>query len=371
MAATQPAETSPAPPPVFNTFRHSPLRPFYSLRECQIGFLILAGLVGIAGWVWWRGRHPDPSVFHLPESALTDRGAAIRIYKRPLQPWIEPGSSVAGMPLALAPFPESVRSPGWELTGPPATFDETNLYEKINGREGYYKAYGFRRLHCLGLQSPAGTVDIELFDLGEPANAFGAWAGELAQPAPTIQTTPTGWSYQTRNGGFLAQGRFYARLIGSDDAPPIRQKITELLVTFREHLPAASVPWGFDWLVHQLGLPPASVRYTPQHAFGWDGADDLYHATVPGDDVDVFLALRADATQAAQFADRLLANLRAQGREIEPGIVQHDLLKTLDAVRPVGRYVVGVRLAPSQTVAHSWLDQLTAALSSAAPSPYE
>lgn len=371
MAADPTAETTAQPQPVFNTFRHRPLRPFYSLREFQLGLVFLIGLVALMFWVHWRGRHPDPSVFHLPESALTDRGATIPIYKRPLQLWSEYGLSGAATPVRLDPFPEAVRSPGWELSGPPTQFDESTLYEKINGREGYYKAFGFRRLHCLGLQAGTDTIDIELFDLGDAANAFGAWAGELAEATPTIHTTPTGWSYQTRNGGFLAQGRYYARLIGSDETPAIQQKITGLLDALRAHLPAEPIPWAFGWFVDPLGLPPAAVRYARQNAFGFDNIHDIYFATIPGENLDVFVAPRATGAQAGELADRLLTAFRVQGRELESGIVQHDVLRTFDAVRVVGTHVVGVRFAPTELVARAWLDKLAAALAPNSGNPYE
>jgi len=63
----------PREPPVFNTFRRKVYRPFYSLREFQVGLGCLAILGGVLAWVIWRGMNPDPTLFTADESLLTSK----------------------------------------------------------------------------------------------------------------------------------------------------------------------------------------------------------------------------------------------------------------------------------------------------------
>src|SRR5262249_61936292 len=101
-----------------------------------------------------------------------------------------------------APFPSNLALGGW-TEGQIAHYDSTNLYIKIDGREDYYKSFGFKRLHWVSLGRADGTttVDIELYDLGSAANALGAYAGERpADVAPTVDAK--GMWHHARNASF-------------------------------------------------------------------------------------------------------------------------------------------------------------------------
>jgi hypothetical protein len=82
--------------PVFNTFKRKVYRPFYSVREFQIGLVCLAALGGVLAWVAHRGAHPDPNLFRTDENLLSAKGASVVVYKRPLEPWRELDGAGAG-----------------------------------------------------------------------------------------------------------------------------------------------------------------------------------------------------------------------------------------------------------------------------------
>ena len=54
-------------------FRHYRRR--YSLTEVRWGWAVLASLLAIAGWVAWKGAHPDPALFSDGASLLNPAGA--------------------------------------------------------------------------------------------------------------------------------------------------------------------------------------------------------------------------------------------------------------------------------------------------------
>ena len=360
----------PADEPVFNTFKRKPLRPFYFLREFQIGLVILLILAAVLGWVMWRGANPDPSLFKTDDALLATKGATIPIYKRPVAPWVEPGSQPAGAPAGngaggLGTFPSSVVSEGWRVTAPPQEFDESNLYSKIDGRETFYKSYGFKRLHFLSLVSTAQDqlgIDIELFDLGSIDNALGALAAEISNPQQAVNLDQTGLWYASVNSGFLARGRFYARMIGSDDSDVIRQKIQLLKDALATSLAAEPIPWAYALFVGQMRLNPGVIRFDRENAFSLDFADEFYTATLPGVETEIFVSRRTDAGEAKALAGKLADGFASYGKRLPSPdgtvLIQNEFINTIEAVRSFENLVIGVRLAPSTDDALRRLDTL-------------
>ncbi|MEM9492926.1 MAG: DUF6599 family protein, partial [Myxococcota bacterium] len=238
---------------IFNRTGDRHYRRSYSLTEFRIGVLILTGLVGITGWVVWRGANPDPELFSMEESLL-DKGSD----------WapIDDKRVVSEMPQASAvqpddrgPVPTGLAGEGW-TEKPVAQFDASNLYEKINGREGYYKSFGFQRLYyisLLGEQDETAAIDIEMYDMGKVANALGAYAGERQEDAEP-ELLDGAISHISRNALFLVKGRFYVRAIASNETEMFQKQLTHLRERFSEGLSGEPLPWAYALFVGQLGL---------------------------------------------------------------------------------------------------------------------
>jgi hypothetical protein len=127
------------------------------------------------------------------------------------------------------PFPAALAGTGWH-EGAFVTFDTTNLYVKIDGREDYYKSFGFRKLWCVTLTAdaaPATVVDVELFDQRTAANALGAYAGERAPGSATTAEDDGLW-HVARNALFMTRGRYYLRAIGGDESPAVQAQLARL-----------------------------------------------------------------------------------------------------------------------------------------------
>ena len=341
--------------PVFNTFRRKIYRPFYKLREFQISLVCLAILGGVLAWVVWRGRHPDPTLFAADERLLTRAGTNSPVYKRPVELWSEPGGATKLAP-TLGPFPAEIISEGWTATAPVGEFDESNLYVKIDGRETFYKSFGFKRLYCLALTAGNLSLDIELFDLGTIGNALGALAAEVTKPDAEFD----GFFYASANAGFLVQGRYYARMIGSDDNEAIRKKIVAVKNLLVAKLPAEPVPWAYALLAGGLKISPVKVQYTPHDAFAFDFATDVYSAKVNGD-TEVFVSRRASAAEAATIAGKFAEAFGGFGKALPaPGVklFSNEYVNTVDGVTTQGEYVLGVRFATNAGEALRWVNQL-------------
>src|SRR5690606_16831750 len=113
-----------------------------------------------------------------------------------------------------------------------------------------------------------------------------------------------------RNAAFLARGRHYARLIGSDESPPVVAEVRRLLDVFRRALPGEALPWGFALFTDQLKIDAARVTYVKSNAFSFGFARDVFKAQLSPaeskDDVEAFVVASADEPAAralaAQFA---------------------------------------------------------------------
>jgi hypothetical protein len=364
--------------PVFNTFRRKIYRPFFSSRETLAGGAVILVLAGVTGWVAWRGAHPEPGLFQVDESLLSDKGAEPAIYKRPKQPWIEPGTESAqpGQPAPAAAasgiFPATVIDTEWKAAGPVSEFDETNVYEKIDGREGFYKAFGFQRLHFLPLASASTKglgIDIELFDMGAIENALGALAGEISNPGTQIEAGATGFFYASANSGFMTQGKFYIRMIGSDATDAVRAKITALRAEFAAKLPGDKLPWAYAVLTGRLGVKPADIEFIREDAFSIGGATEVYSAKTGGD-MQAFVSRRASADEAKALAAKFVEGFKAfdkpepspAGAAPDVVFLKNEYNGALDAVTTEGPFVVGVRLAPDVATAAQWIEKLRAEL---------
>jgi len=294
----------------------------WSIDEVRAGAVVLLGLCAVAAWIAWRGRHPDPELT-LAAPGLRDRSP---------------------QKVDRGPIPEGVAPAGWR-EGRLSTYDASNVYEKIDGREGYYKSFGFVRLHCLTLTAGEQTIDIELYDLGKSVNALGAAAGELPHGAAP-QVRDGALSLIDKNALFLARGRFYLRALGSSAGEPVQAALRAVRDRFLAELPAESLPWSHA-LFAGVGVPPARVSYRPENAFSFDFAREVHVGLMADGDTELFASAQADPARARETAGRYAAGFSEYGESAgEAGGVRwikDRYLSRFSAAGASGRFVIGVR----------------------------
>lgn len=360
------------PERVFNTFRRKPFRPFYSLREFYTGIILLLLLTAILFWVRWMGQHPEADLFVSQEKLLSSKGGEVPVYKRPLERWVEPGSSptsaTASATNQFEPFPASVISDGWQANRAVEMFDATDVYKKIDGREGFYKAFGFQKLYSISLDSTTRkdlTLDIELFDLGSIDNALGAMTAEISDPKTNVKLESAGLSYFTTNGGFAAQGHYYIRMVGSDADPVIQEKVKSLKDVLLAKFPAEKLPWTFALFVGQLGVSPGQIKYEKENAFSLSFANNVYTALIPGTtETSYFITKRSGSQEAENLTKQLAKSFSEYGKVLKqsPLLISNDYIQAVDGLETYKDYVIGVRYAKSEKDAINCMDRLKAAL---------
>lgn len=327
---------------VKNAFRH--YRKNYDLTEVRPGMAILFGLAVILGWVIWKGNHPDPSLIALDVIASG-------------------GESQPAGPVDRGPVPENLTLEGWKES-PLRSFDPDTLYEKINGREGYYKSFGFERLHFVTLEqegSPSTIVDLELFDLGKPVNALGAYNGERdAKASPEVGER--GLTHYARNALYLTRGRFYLRAVGSDESEPVLEALRKVRARFEADLDGEPLPWSYALFMGKLELPPDAIAYFAENAFGFsDFATEVNVGRLP-DETELFVKVAKDADEAARIATSFNEGFASYGTVKADGFVEDQYIQTLSKTDSTGAWVYGVRGAPKLEAAKAGLARLATAL---------
>lgn len=315
------------------------------MTEVRIGAAVVLGLVAVAAWVVHRGRHPDPELF----ATVIPAGTSAR-------------------PVDRGPLPDGLVLDGWGERSL-SKFDSSNLYEKINGREGYYKAFGFRFLHFASLQNetnPEVAVDIELYDLGRPENAIGAFAGETPEDAE-VTANGRGLSYRAPNALFMVRGAHYLRALGSSVAPPIQAALDRVSERFDDAVEGAALPWAFALFVGELGARVRDVAYEPENAFSFGFATEVFTARRAGH-TEIFVRLTEGPAAAETLARRFEEGFASIGEAVRgPGgarLAKDRFLGDLSAVTTVGRLVAGVRGAPDVATAVAELETLRKAVAS-------
>lgn len=238
-------------PDLRRTFRKT-----YNVNEVKWGVLVVLGLLGILSWVMWRGAHPDPT--------LLGEGTGLLVN--------------SGSPAERGALPDELAPQGWSEASI-SRFGPDNLYEKINGREGFYKGFGFRELTFASLvaeDDPTLAIDIELYDLGQAINAVGCYAAER-QPDAKTQISAEGLLHFARNGLFMTRGKYYARAIAPDESPKSLRALESLKQTLSA-IPATALPWGFQAFANTQEIDSTTIEAYQRDAFSFSFATNVFSA---------------------------------------------------------------------------------------------
>jgi hypothetical protein len=340
----------------------------YSLTEVRWGLATGATLALILAWVAWRAGHPaDPNLFSDGTALLKSAPAASAppVAAPTAPPSAGPAQAQAAAPAGRGPLPADLAGSGWR-EDKLSHFDPDNLYVKIDGRADYFRSFGFKEMWSVLLVSdkdPGTTIDVEVYDQAKAANALGAYGGERA-PTVKPEVGDAGLSHVDRNALYLTRGRYYVRVIGSDESPAIVEKLRAVGQRLGTALPGEPLPWAYGYFVGVIGLDPGTVGYFAENAFSLSFANDVWAARPKGknEDLEIFAIACADAGAAKTLAEKLRKGFGELG---EPAgkldgvaVIKDQFLGTMATAAATDRFVVGARGAANKEALAAELTRL-------------
>ena len=141
------------------------------------------------GWLRWKTGSSSTRASTSARATRPAKSPSAPLNRR------EPGADRGLIPAGIAPK-------GWQEQRV-GEFDPDNLYVKIDGREGYYKSFGFKKLNCLTLASGETTIDLELYEasVDEDTVAFIARRKDAQEAAALAAQFTKGFAgYGTETG---------------------------------------------------------------------------------------------------------------------------------------------------------------------------
>lgn len=168
---------------------------------------------------------------------------------------------------------------GWKRAGAVERYVPENLYDKINGRSELYMAYDVVGLAFVSLAretAPAEVVDVYLYDMGAPLNAFGIFSVERSGKETPVNIGREGhWS-----GADLIfwKGRYYVTLLGPNDEDTTRQEVLAIARELEKRLQDdGETLWGLDTMPAENRVE-RSLQYFHVDAMSLDFLSNTFSA---------------------------------------------------------------------------------------------
>ena len=179
---------------------------------------------------------------------------------------------VMGCALGLASEVEKAlpeKAPGFEPAGQPERFvGKKALFDYMDGGAEVYLAYGFVDIGVRNYLSGAEKATLEIYQLGSPDDAFGAFSLNSRGENLDLGGTPS-----SLGSGMLSffKGRFYVRVVAKTEPAKARELMIALGKKVAATLPGESrVPAAVD------SLPPGATQGTLRYFTGPDTAKTLW-----------------------------------------------------------------------------------------------
>ena len=249
---------------------------------------------------------------------------------------------------------------GWEIYDKVLHFKAENLYKQINGRAEFYLAYDMIGMTFASFERSIKNeyfIDLSIYDMGTPANAFGVFSGERSKG---ISLTDLGRdAYRSGANYYIWKGQYYAQIIASDTTDELRRIGMDLARKVSDFLLDSGEPvWGLNALP-QVDRIPESERYFLVDAMGLDFMRNTYIAQYTKEDavVTVFLSQRdyeeyahAAVAQYVEHANKygeVVKRLTVNGVEL----ISCDMGGSYDVIFQKGGIVGGVSAVEDQSLA--------------------
>jgi len=300
-----------------------------STLERTIGIVFLLLLLIIAIGVYVKGRYYDPTIFSL-----------------------------------------DILSQDWKPMGEVEFYNADNLYEKIDGKAEQYLDYDVVGLQTATFVHKDGKrfVDLYVYDMGEPLNAFGVFSAIRYPDEPPIDLGQGGYK---SDGYFFWKGKYYTQIILSDPGEETEKFALNLVRNIeskQQELPVEI--WGLNKFPKKE-LLPNSIQYFKKEALNLSFLNDVYAAIYLKKETEItaFLSRRKDESEANQIFEEYRNYLIKYGALIDESeaesesIIVGELMGYYDVVFKKGNIIGGTNAVENREDAEEVSQDLLSSLS--------
>lgn len=202
---------------------------------------------------------------------------------------------------------EGLAPEGWEQAGNIEHYNVASLYNKINGRSELYMSYDVLGLSWVSFVQegePNNFVDVFVYDMRTPTNAFGIFSVEREPDQPSVEVGRL--AYQTGANYYFWKGKYYGYINASRDNEATRTAGKGILIALTQRLVDSGEPVeGLDWLPEE-GLIEDTIQYYKVDALSLDFLTETFMAMYRfGDDTQarVFVSMRESEEDAQQIVE--------------------------------------------------------------------
>ena len=264
---------------------------------------------------------------------------------------IDEGNSAIHPP-KIAKMVESLTPKAWELYDKVMQFTPENLYQHINGRAEYYLAYDVIGATFASFDKSTDDnvfIDLSIYDMGTPTNAFGVFSGERPLEASRVKLGRD--AYRVGANHYIFQGQYYIQITAADNTDELRQVCMDLAARVTDLLQDSGQ--GDIWVLRALpkkNRVPQSVQYFLVDALGLDFMENTYTAKYyKGKSiVSIFLSQQDSPESARETVAKFKEHTDLYGRGVDilsvdgVELVSCDMDGSYDVVFQKDRLVAGV-----------------------------
>ncbi len=358
--------------PVFNQRKRKIFRNGIPVSEAIFGAIFVCFVVAMGVWFFAQEDAYDPSERDISMEILLEDVVEDNLWHTPLQRWTDPGAMGVGGAAAVIDtgiFPTEILDGGWQLSSRLQSFDESTLYEKINGGADQFFQYGFNVMHYVSLEDAASGLEmiVELYDMTNFRNAMGIFAAQRGSDETVVQEGDA-YFYLTQAGAMGIRDNYYFKLSGSENSEAAQNKAKQLLASFEE-LPAEANATDpiFVAFREALGVPFESIAFEKTDVFQFEFAKDFWFATVDKEQgMRLYAHEAATEDEAAELFNKLvdqnLPDYDLVERDEHQAILKHKFLGEYLITYYDGTLVAGVDGAKDIESADKPLDDLLGAI---------